>query len=111
MDGKRTPALSTHRVSALEDISIYTYTEDIPLAEVYEKFAAKTECKEAISAKSSEAELRAFVKEVLPDYDEDRVYFSDLKKLFSWYNLLAKNELVSLSEEKAEEENSTTEND
>ncbi|MFT6717740.1 MAG: hypothetical protein ACJAY8_000121 [Sphingobacteriales bacterium] len=103
LDGKRMPALSTHRVSALEDISIYTYSEDIPLAEVYSKMAKKLDCKEGPAAKSGETELRDFMKSIMPDYDEDRVYHSDLKKLMSWYNIMARNDLVFVAKPEEEE--------
>ena len=99
------PALSTHRVSALEDISIYTYSEDVPLAEIYGKLAEKTGGKESVAPKAGESVLREELKSVLPEYDEDRVYHSDLKKLFSWFNLLAKKGLaVAPKKEEVKEE-------
>jgi len=105
IDGKRMPALSTHRVSALEDISIYTYSEDVPLAEIYGKLAEKTGGKESVAPKAGESVLREELKSVLPEYDEDRVYHSDLKKLFSWFNLLAKKGLaVAPKKEEVKEE-------
>jgi hypothetical protein len=103
-DGKRTPAYSTDRISALEDISIYTYEDDIALKEVYIKIFNKEDGKKAPSHKESLNALTKYLLEVLPNYDEDRVYSSDIKKLFQWYNLLHDAGLVSAGEEEKEEE-------
>lgn len=103
-DGKRTPAYSTDRISALDDISIYTYEEDIPLKDVYTAIFKKEDGKKAPSHKESLNKLTSYLLEVLPNYDEDRVYPSDIKKLFQWYNLLHDAGLVSADEEEKEEE-------
>ena len=87
-DGRRFPANSNNRVSALDDISIYTYQEDLPLVEVLAKVFKKYNGKEAIDHKAKPEELKAFMGGVLPDYDENRVYNSDIKKLIQWYNAL-----------------------
>lgn len=91
---KRMPIHATDKVSALSDISIYTNDGDMPLAEIYEVIYKKTGGKAAVSHKAKPEELKAFMKDVVPDYDEDRVYNSDLKKLFQWFNLLAENGLL-----------------
>lgn len=104
IDGKRIPAYATHKVSALEDISVYTYTEDIPLSGVYRAIYDKENGGEAIAHNSKANELKAYLMEVLPDYDQERVYNSDLKKLFNWYNLLHKSGNLVLKEEETEEE-------
>ena len=88
IDGRKFPASATNRVSALEDISIYTYEKDLPLSDVLGKVFKKLSGKEAIDHKSKPEELKAFMLDVLPDYDEDRVYTSDIKKLIQWYNSL-----------------------
>ena len=88
IDGRKFPASATNRVSALEDISIYTYEEDLPLSDVLGKIFSNLSGKSAIDHKSKPEELKAFMLEVLPDYDEDRVYTSDIKKLIQWYNSL-----------------------
>lgn len=94
-DGKRMPAYSTHKILALEDISIYTDDEDVPLADVFDLIAKKNDKKPTVNPKKASAnELKEELASVLPDYDRDRVYNSDLKKLFQWYNLLAENELL-----------------
>ncbi|HTO37307.1 MAG TPA: DUF5606 domain-containing protein [Brumimicrobium sp.] len=102
IDNKRVPAYSTDRISALEDISIYTYDEDFPLREVYKSIAKKTNCGEAPSHKESLKTLEIYLEEILPNYDQERVYPSDIKKIFQWYNLLHKAGLITL-EEKVEE--------
>lgn len=102
VDGKRVPAYSTDRISALEDISIYTYEEDKPLAEVYQAIYDKEKGGSIMSHKESLNKLTAYLLEVLPNYDEDRVYSSDIKKLFQWYNILHKADALKV-EEKEEE--------
>lgn len=87
-DGKKLSIFALDKVSALEDISIYTYDDDIPLKEVYTKLFALEEGKQSVDHKDSPAVLKNKMIEILEDYDQDRVYNSDLKKLFQWYNLL-----------------------
>lgn len=99
IDNKRAPAQSTDRISALEDISIYTYESDVPLKEVFSSLAKKENGKAAPSHKESSNKLAAYLEDILPDYDQDRVYPSDIKKLFQWYNILHKAGLVTLEEE------------
>ncbi|MDX5339900.1 MAG: DUF5606 domain-containing protein [Cyclobacteriaceae bacterium] len=78
------------RVSILSDISIYTMTEEgaEPLESVMKKIEAEFQGDTGVDSTSSDAELRAFLKSVLPDFDEARVYTSDIKKLNSWYQLI-----------------------
>jgi len=111
LDGRRMPAYATQRVLYLEEISIYTQEEDMPLAEVFDLLAKKSKNKPTLdSKKSSVDELRAHLKLVLPNYDEERVYSSDIKKLFQWYNILAQNGLVGADKkEKSEEEKESSE--
>lgn len=102
VDGKRMPAYATHKILALEDISIYTDEEDVPLADVFDLIAKKHDKKPCVNPKKASAdELKQELASVLPDYDRDRVYNSDLKKLFQWYNLLAEHGL--LIQDEAEE--------
>lgn len=98
-DKKRFPAYATDRISALEDISIYTYEGDKPLKEIYADIYAKQEGKEAPSHKEDITVLQAFVQEIIPDYDEERVYTSDIKKLIQWYNMLLKSGNLEPAEE------------
>jgi|TARA_R110002049_G_scaffold24588_11_gene86992 hypothetical protein len=89
-DDKRVAINATQNVSLLENIAIYTYEEDIPLLNVFKAMFEKTEGKEAISHKESSKKLEAFFAEVLPDYDAERVYTSNIKKVIQWFNLLVK---------------------
>lgn len=104
IDNKRIPAYSTDRISALDDISIYTYEEDTPLREVYATIAEKEDCKAILSHKESNQKLSDYLLEVLPDYDEDKVYPSDIKKLVQWYNILQKAGYITLDKEEEEVE-------
>lgn len=90
IDGKRFPITATHNVSLLENIAIYTYETEIPLGQVFKAMSEKTDGKEAISHKESGKKLEAFFAEVLPDYDDERVYTSNIKKVIQWFNLLVK---------------------
>ena len=101
-DGKKFPAYASHKVSALDDISIYGVSEDIPLGDVFAMIYKIEDGKESISHKSSAEELKAKLSEAFPEYDEDRVYSSDIKKLFQWYNLLVSKGELKIEESKEE---------
>jgi len=106
--GKRMPAYATAKVSALEDIAIYTEDgEDKPLAEVLKNIRDKESGAQAISHKSSSEELKKYFEEVMPDYDKDRVYVSDIKKVIQWYNILQKLNMLDILDE--EEKDSSKE--
>lgn len=83
IDGKRFPAYSNSKIIALEDISIYTEKEDIPLKEVFKRIYTKEEGKKTLSHKEANEKIIAYFNEIVPEYDKDRVYTSDMKKLFS----------------------------
>ncbi|MCH2194884.1 DUF5606 domain-containing protein [Kordia sp.] len=88
-DGKKISVSLRHNVSLLSEIAIYTYTEEIPLGDVLEKVKEKENgAATSINHKESKAVLTNYFSEVLPDYDQDRVYPSDIKKVIQWYNLL-----------------------
>ena len=87
---KRFPAYSSDRISALDDISIYTYEDDKPLKEIYKTIFEKENGGAILSHKEDLSKLTGYLLEVLPNYDQERVYPSDIKKLFQWYNLLLK---------------------
>lgn len=101
IDKKRTPAFATDRISALDDISIYTYDEDAPLKDILKAIFDKEGGKETLSHKEDIKKLTAYLVEILPNYDQERVYPSDIKKIFQWYNLLLSAGLLK-SEEKVE---------
>ncbi|CAM4189740.1 DUF5606 domain-containing protein [Gillisia hiemivivida] len=111
IDQKKIAVNVRHNVSLLSEIAIYTYTEEVPLGTIFQKMFEKEDGKEAISAKASKKELEAYFSEVLPDYDSDRVYQSDIKKVIQWYNLLISNGFTDFSVEekdKATSEEKTT---
>src|SRR5690554_4931013 len=97
--GKRMPVYASAKVSALEDIAIYTTSSDVPLKEVFKAIFEKEEGKAAISHKSSANDLKKYFGEVLPEYDRDRVYVSDIKKVMLWYNQLQEKEMLDFTEE------------
>jgi len=108
LDGKKISVGGRHNVSLLSEIAIYTYSEELPLTQVFAKIAEKEKGGEAINHKVSKKELEAYFSEVLPEYDEDRVYTSDIKKVIQWYNLLQKNGISDFTTED-ETENSEEE--
>ncbi|QQV03207.1 MULTISPECIES: DUF5606 domain-containing protein [Chryseobacterium] len=81
---------NSSQVSLLDNIAMFTFDKEVPLFEVFENIAKNTDYKETISHKSSEAELTEFMSASLPNYDTERVYTSDIKKLAQWYNILHK---------------------
>lgn len=95
LDEKKTKLVAgmSMRVSVLNDISIYTLTEEgaEPLESVMKKIDANYQGDTGVDASATDAELRAFLKSVLPEFDQDRVYVSDIKKLNAWYLLIHKN--------------------
>ncbi|GAB4312387.1 MAG: DUF5606 domain-containing protein [Bacteroidales bacterium] len=103
IDGKKFTAFSHERISTLEEISIYTEGEDTPLKDVLKSMYDKLDGKPALSHKSPAGELKSFFEEVLPDYDKENVYPSDIKKVIQWYNLLLEKEMLDFTEEKEEE--------
>ncbi len=104
VDKKRIPINAMHNVSVLNDIAIYTYDNEIPLRNVFKSISEKGG--DVISHKDSNANLVSFFSKVLPDFDEDRVYPSNIKKIIQWYTILAatKFDFSTLSEEDADEE-------
>lgn len=106
MDKKRIPVNAMQNVSVLNDIAIYTYEDEVPLREIFKSIAEKLSNKEALSHKESNDKLKSFFSEVLPNYDEERVYTSNIKKVVQWYNVLATNkfDFSSIKEESDEEE-------
>ena len=90
LDGKHFPITATHNISLLENIAIYTFDEEVPLATIFSTIATKEAGKEAISHKESSKKLTNYFAEILPDYDDERVYTSNIKKVIQWYNTLVK---------------------
>lgn len=103
--GRRTPAYARDKVISLGDIAIYTTEDDMPLGDVLEALKTKAEGKPVdIKAFADDADLRAYFKEVLPTFDEDRVYTNDIRKLFSWYNALLEAGITDFADKDAEAE-------
>ncbi len=106
--GKRMPVYSSSKVSALADIAIFTETGEVTLKQVFKNISVKENGGEVV-AKDSGSDLKAYFELVLPEYDKNRVYTSDMKKIIQWYNLLKKNNLLNLEEEEAKPEESIKE--
>ncbi len=104
LDQKRFPAFGHEKISSLEEISVFTQGEDMPLKDVFKAFFTKLEGKPAIDAKSDNPVLKKFFGEMIPDFDPDRVYVSDIKKMISWYNLLLEHKLIDFTKKKEEKE-------
>ncbi len=102
IDGKKITVGLKSNVSLLSEISVYTYSEEKPLTEIMRSIAVKEDNGPAISHKEDNSKLIAYFLEVLPDYDQDRVYPSDIKKIVNWYNMLQAKGLVSKEEPKIE---------
>jgi hypothetical protein len=100
LDGKKSTVGLKVNVSLLSEISIYTLNEEKPLTEVMRNIAIKEDNGPAISHKEDNAKLVAYFTEILPEYDSERVYPSDIKKVLNWYNLLQSKGLVSKEEPK-----------
>lgn len=94
LDGKKITVNLKANVSLLSEISIYTYEAEKPLAEILNTIAKKEKNGPTISHKEDTATLEAYFKEIMPDYDEERVYGSDIKKILNWYNVLQSKGLV-----------------
>lgn len=99
-DKKRTVISSNQQANMLEEIGIYTYTETVSLSTIFEKIAIKENANKTISHKSKDDEISSYFREILNEYDEERVYLSNIKKVIQWYNLLQESDLIKLPEKK-----------
>ena len=110
IDGKRLPVFTSDKISSLEEIGMFTNGDDIPLKTVFQNIFREENGKEAgVSPKADNKALQAYFSKVLPDWDRDRVYVSDIKKVIAWYNLLVAKNLISLEEETKNENSQTPE--
>ena len=96
LDGKKITVGLRSNVSLLSEIAVYTYNEEVKLIEIFKSIAVKENGEPTISHKESDDKLKSYFKEILPEFDEDRVYTSDIKKIFNWYNILQPKGYVSL---------------
>lgn len=108
IDKKRFPAFASEKISAIEDISIFTHDEDVKLTEIFDSLITLNDGKEGINHKVEEDVLRQTFKGILPNYDIHRVYLSDIRKVFQWYNILLKEGFLKKTEESTEDSNSLT---
>lgn len=100
---KRMPVYSNAKVSALEDIAIFTNDEEVPLKDVFQKiYTIENKKATSVSKKASNDEVKEYFEDILPEYDKDRVYVSDMKKVITWYNVLLEKGLMNF-DEKVEE--------
>ena len=103
-DGKRLTVNLRNQVSVLSEISVFTLEEEKPLPEVFELLLQKENgSTSSISHKADKLALEEYFFEILPNYDEDRVYPSDIKKIIRWYNILVEHKLLEISEDKEQD--------
>ena len=112
IDGKRNNVSASAKVSALSDIAIFTNDAEVPLKDVFKKIREAENGAQAISHKSDDKELKKYFEKILPDYDRDRVYSSDIKKVINWYNQLQNLnvlDILDIEEKESKEETETKE--
>lgn len=102
-DGKRTSVNAAQRISTLGDISVYTTADELPLREVFLKIKQVDGDKPGVDAKATNDELKGYFKKIVPEFDEERVYTSDIKKIVGWYDLLK--DKVDFTKQESEGEN------
>ena len=110
-DKKRIPLTARQQANTLDEIGVYTYDDTKPLSEIFDDIAKKENEKQSISPKVSKEELTVYFAKILPNYDEERVYISDIKKVIQWYNVLQTAGLIELpkAEKKTQKKKEPTE--
>lgn len=108
LDGKRYPAFSHDKISSLEEISVFSTGDDIPLKEIFRSIFIKLEGKAAPDYRNDSKALKSFFQEMVPEYDKERVYISDMKKMVIWYNLLLSHHLIDNEDNKPVADNPET---
>ena len=110
-DKKRMPITVRYQANTLEEIGIYTLEDTTPLSEIFDTISKKENAKQSIDHKVSKEELIKYFEEILPNYDEERVYISNIKKVIQWYNALQTAGLIELpkEEKKTPKKKETTE--
>lgn len=96
LDGKKITVGLRSNVSLLSEIAVFAYNEEVKLIDIFKAIATKENGEATISNKESDDKLKSYFREILPEYDEDRVYTSDIKKIFNWYNILQPKGYVTL---------------
>jgi hypothetical protein len=101
--GKRMPVSTTAKISSLEDISVFTHSGDVPLKDVLKRISDHENGERAIDSKATDAEIKKYFETIISDYDKERVYVSDIKKVILWYNILHEKGLLDFTEETPDE--------
>ena len=101
-DGKRFQVFDNDKISSLEEISIFTNADDLPLKEVIKRIYDKENGAVAADPKSDDKAMREYFASVVPEYDQERVYVSHIRKILAWYNLLNSHQLIVWDDEPAE---------
>jgi hypothetical protein len=101
-DGKRFQVFANDKISSLEEISIFTNADDLPLKEVFKRIYDKENGAVAADPKSDDKALREYFAGIVPEYDQERVYVSHIRKILVWYNLLNSHQLIVWEDEPAE---------
>lgn len=104
VDKKRLPAYASDKIGNLEEISVYTTEKEKPLKEIFKAIFEKENGGKAIDHKSDDKILKSYFEQVLPEYDKERVYCSDMKKVIAWYNILQSCNMLNFEEEVKENE-------
>jgi hypothetical protein len=106
---KRMQAFASSKISSLEDIAIYTTGEDVPLHDVFKNIFEKENGGQCLDAKADNEEVKTYFETILPVYDKDRVYVSDMKRVLKWYNMLQELNMLEFSEKEVEKKTETEE--
>jgi hypothetical protein len=103
LDGKRMNAFMNEKISSLEEISLFSHSEDVALKDVLQSMFNLTNGQKAIDNKADDIKIKEFFGQIVPDYDKERVYVSHMRKVIGWYNLLLEKEMLDFTKEEATE--------
>ena len=103
LDGKRMNAFMNEKISSLEEISLFSHSEDVALKDVLRNMFNLTSGQKAIDYKADDVKIKEFFGQIVPDYDKERVYVSHMRKVIGWYNLLLEKEMLDFTEEEVTE--------
>jgi len=99
IDGKRMNAFMNEKISSLEEISLFSHSEDVALKDVLRSMFNLTSGQKAIDNKADDVKIKEFFGQIVPDYDKERVYVSHMRKVIGWYNLLLEKGMLDFTEE------------
>jgi len=103
LDGKRMNAFMNEKISSLEEISLFSHSEDVALKDVLQNIFNLTNGQKAIDNKADDVKIKEFFGQIVPDYDKERVYVSHMRKVIGWYNLLQEKGMLDFTEEEVTE--------